>query len=116
MLGKIPKSDPNYPDAQAKLQLIAEKLEEQARREKKKDALRKQYEKLCRSGLYLHEIEQRLQRENFHMDDSKFEKAPDGSTGVRQYFSKTTSDGFVIKIWLQNAYALGYHYWDVQVE
>jgi hypothetical protein len=79
------------------------------------NAKRKPYEKLCHSRLYLFQIEERLQRDGFYMDDSRFEKAPDGSTGVRQYFSKT-DDGFVIKIWLQNAYSLSYYYCDVKVE
>lgn len=112
----VQKTDPKYADAQVKLRIIKQKIAEQNARESKKDAVRKQYERLFHGGLYAYEIEQRLQREGFHLDDSKFEAAPDGSHGVRRYFSKTTGDGLVVKIWIQNAYAMGYYYHDLQVQ
>ncbi len=106
---KVNRDDPKYADAQAKLKIVKQKLAEQEQQEKKKEVLKKQYQKLCNSRLYLFEIEERLQRENFYMDQSQFEKAPDGSDGVRRYFSKTTSDGHVIKIWLQSGYSNAYY-------
>ena len=112
---KISRDDPKYAKAQAKLKIVKQKIAEQEQEEKKKEALKKQYDKLCNSRLYLFQIEERLQRENFHMDDSKFETAPDGSKGVRQYFSKTTTDGHVIKLWLQNAYSMSAYYCNVEV-
>jgi hypothetical protein len=113
---KVGKDNPKYADAQSKLKIVKQKIAEQEQKEKKKVAFKKQYEKLCHSHLYLFQIEERLQRENFHMDQSGFETAPDGSTGVRQYFSKTTSDGFVIKMWLQNAYSMSAYYCEVEVD
>lgn len=113
---RVGKTDPKYVEAQEKLKITKQKVSEYEQLQKKKEGVRKQYEKLCHSGLYLFQIEARLQRENFHMDNSQFETAPDGSNGVRQYFSKTTADGFVIKMWLQSAYSMGSYYCNVEVE
>jgi hypothetical protein len=113
---KVRSTDPHYADAQAKLKITQHKVSEYEQLQAKKDALRKQYQKLCDSGLYLFQIEERLQGDRFHMDDSRFEEAPDGSKGVRQYFSKTTSDGSVIKIWLQSGYSMSAYYCNVEVQ
>lgn len=112
-LDLIPKDASEYKEAQT---LIAEAKKGMDQRRQTQESLLKRYDKLCKSRLYQFQIEERLQRENFHMDDSKFETAPDGSTGVKRYFSKTTVDGFVIKMTLQNAYSVSAYYCNADVQ
>lgn len=117
-LEQIDKTDSNYAAAQDKIKELKGNIERdeklKSEKNKRKIELTNKYEKLMKSGLYLYEIEKRLQRDGFKMTDSKFEKAPDGSNGIRQYFTNHVY-GFNVDIWLQSAYSLGSYYTDVSV-
>ena len=117
-LSKIDKNNSNYESAQKKIKDYKSYIESEDKikkdKEKKKKEITNKYEKLMNSGLYLYEIEERLQRDGFKMTDSKFEKAPDGSTSVRQYFRKQVY-GLTIDIWLQSGYSISSYYTNVDV-
>ncbi len=124
----VDKTDPDYNTAQSyiescenqlklnppsKKQLEEENKKNEAKKEKLKEKLIAKYTKITGVG-YLYEIKERLQRENFYLTSSKFETAPDGSTGVRETFKKNI-DGLTVEIWLQSAYSISYHYRNVSV-
>jgi len=115
---KVEPTDSNFAIAQLQIKNSKEHLRIREKEEKEKSSTiekyKNKYEKLMNAGLYLYEIEERLHRDDFYMKDSKYEKAPDGSDGVRQYFTKKI-DGVTIDIWLQNAYSISRYYTDVNV-
>jgi hypothetical protein len=95
-----------------KLSIEQEKETERVNKEIEK--LKNKYEKVCRNK-YMFEVEQELHRLGFEMIKSGFEKAPDGSRQVKQVFEKREL-GHLVKIELQPSYALGEHYYNVNIK
>jgi len=115
---EVTEQDSNYASAQEYMKDINAKFKRWEKEAKENKILieryQKKYNKLTNSGLYLYQIEQRLQKDGFYLKDSQFEKAPDGSNGLRRYFTKEI-DGIIIDIWLQSAYSVSSYYTDVRV-
>jgi hypothetical protein len=118
-LNRVGKSDSNYAEATKKLNIARDEIKkeeaEQKKKELKKSAIEKRYKKLCKSGLYEYEIEQKLSGYGFYQDYSGFDTAPDGSTGIKRIYTKH-EEGYKVIFTLQGAYALGHYYCDVVVK
>ncbi|HCA43601.1 MAG TPA: hypothetical protein DEP28_10160 [Bacteroidetes bacterium] len=120
LLESVEISDSNYSSAQNFLKESRLEEKEQTKKAKQKAAeinkIKNKYIKLCKSGLYQYEIVERLQRDGFYMESSDFEKAPDGSTGIKQIYSKKINNDFTVYVSLQNAYSLTSYFSDVWIK